>query len=157
MNAMKLTTGILATAMMVGGAWAAARAQETDAIDQARSVAKSLQQKLASAILAGLSGTDEGFSAFNVAAEQSASVDDVLRLLIELDGFGDAEVVRRLDRATGAAALEVSAQLRAWWVTMVRAGMGAQREEQQPRIEIMPNGDAAGARGAALQALRAVG
>jgi hypothetical protein len=39
---------------------------------------------------------------------------------------------------------------------MVRAGMGAQREEQQPRIEIMPNGDAAGARGAALQALRGV-
>ena len=47
MNAMKLTTGILATAMMVGGTWAAARAQETDAIDQARSVAKSLQQKQA--------------------------------------------------------------------------------------------------------------
>ncbi len=47
MNAMKLTTGILATAMMVGGTWAAAWAQETDAIDQARSVAKSLQQKQA--------------------------------------------------------------------------------------------------------------
>ena len=57
----------------------------------------------------------------------------------------------------GGGALEVSAELRAWWVTMVRAGMGAQREEQQPRIEIMPNGDAAGARGAALQALRALG
>ena len=54
----------------------------------------------------------------------------------------------------GGGALEVSAELRAWWVTMVRAGMGGQREEQQPRIEIMPNGDAAGARGAALQALR---
>ncbi|WP_428660013.1 NAD-dependent epimerase/dehydratase family protein [Reyranella sp.] len=65
---------------------------------------------VASAILAGLSGTDEGFSAFNVAAEQSASVNDVLQLLIELDGFADAEVVRRLDRATGAAALEVSAR-----------------------------------------------
>jgi predicted NBD/HSP70 family sugar kinase len=57
----------------------------------------------------------------------------------------------------GGGALEVSAELRAWWVTMVLAGMGAQREEQQPRIEIMPNGDAAGARGAALQALRALG
>jgi Tfp pilus assembly protein PilP len=40
-TAMKLTTGILAIAMMAGGAWA----QKTDAIDQARSVAKSLQQK----------------------------------------------------------------------------------------------------------------
>jgi hypothetical protein len=38
---MKLTIGILATAMMVGGAWA----QSPDAIDNARSTAKSLQQK----------------------------------------------------------------------------------------------------------------
>jgi hypothetical protein len=30
--------------------------------------------------------------------------------------------------------------------------MGLQREEQQPRIHVMPNGDAAGARGAALGA-----
>ncbi len=40
---MKLTTGILAMAMMVGGAWA----QNPDAIDTARSTAKSLQQKQA--------------------------------------------------------------------------------------------------------------
>lgn len=40
---MKLTTGILAMAMMAGGAWA----QNPDAIDNARSVAKSLQQKQA--------------------------------------------------------------------------------------------------------------
>ncbi|MGZ4731810.1 MAG: AMIN domain-containing protein [Terriglobales bacterium] len=38
---MKLTLGILATAMMVSGAWA----QSPDAIDNARSTAKSLQQK----------------------------------------------------------------------------------------------------------------
>jgi hypothetical protein len=40
---MKLTTGILAMAMMVGGAWA----QNPDAIDNARSTAKSLQQNQA--------------------------------------------------------------------------------------------------------------
>ncbi len=40
---MKLTTGILAMAMMVSGAWA----QNPDAIDTARSTAKSLQQKQA--------------------------------------------------------------------------------------------------------------
>src|SRR5215471_7586598 len=57
----------------------------------------------------------------------------------------------------GGGALEVSPAFQAWWVAMVRAGMGAQREEQPPRIEIMPNGDAAGARGAALQALRGLG
>jgi len=42
-TAMKLTTGILAVAVMAGAAWA----QNTDAIDQARSIAKSLQQKQA--------------------------------------------------------------------------------------------------------------
>jgi hypothetical protein len=40
---MKLTTGILAMAMMAGGAWA----QNPDAIDNARSTAKSLQQNSA--------------------------------------------------------------------------------------------------------------
>jgi Tfp pilus assembly protein PilP len=44
---MKLTTGILAIAMMTGGSWAAAGAQNSDAIDNARSTAKSLQQKQA--------------------------------------------------------------------------------------------------------------
>ena len=37
---MKLTTGILAAVMMTGAAWG----QNPDAIDNARSVAKSLQQ-----------------------------------------------------------------------------------------------------------------
>ncbi len=47
-TAMKLTTGILAMAMMVGGTVATqAVAQNTDAIDQARSIAKSLQTKQA--------------------------------------------------------------------------------------------------------------
>src|ERR1039457_6309107 len=40
---MKLTTGIFAMAMMAGGAWA----QNPDAIDNARSTAKSLQQNSA--------------------------------------------------------------------------------------------------------------
>jgi len=43
----QLTTGILATAVMVGGSWAAAAAQSPDAIDNARSTAKSLQQQQA--------------------------------------------------------------------------------------------------------------
>jgi nucleoside-diphosphate-sugar epimerase len=60
--------------------------------------------------VAALAGEEAGFAAFNVAAEQSASVNEVLRLLIELDGFADAEVVRRLDRAAGVPALEVSAR-----------------------------------------------
>jgi len=47
-TAMKLTTGILAVAVMAGGVFSAkAAAQNPDAIDNARSVAKSLQQKQA--------------------------------------------------------------------------------------------------------------
>jgi AMIN domain len=42
---MKLTTGILALTLTAGGIGAQATAQNTDAIDNARSVAKSLQQK----------------------------------------------------------------------------------------------------------------
>ena len=38
--------------------------------------------------------------------------------------------------------------------TEVRGGLPAQREEQVPRIELMPDGDTAGARGAALEAAR---
>ena len=57
----------------------------------------------------------------------------------------------------GGGALEVSPPFQAWWIDEVRAGMPAQREEQEPRIVIMPNGDSAGARGAALQALAAFG
>lgn len=53
----------------------------------------------------------------------------------------------------GGGAIEVSPDLQAWWLREVRAGMPPQREEQEPRIEIMPNGDAAGARGAALHAV----
>jgi len=55
----------------------------------------------------------------------------------------------------GGGALEVSPEFQAWWVREVRAAMPQQRAEQEPRIEIMPNGDTAGARGAALQALHA--
>jgi glucokinase len=53
----------------------------------------------------------------------------------------------------GGGALEVSPEFQAWWLAEVRAGMPQQREEQEPRIIVMPNGDSAGARGAALQAL----
>jgi predicted NBD/HSP70 family sugar kinase len=53
----------------------------------------------------------------------------------------------------GGGALEASPAFREWFVGEVRAAMPPQREEQVPRLELMPNGDAAGARGAALEAL----
>ena len=57
----------------------------------------------------------------------------------------------------GGGALEASHAFRDWFVSEVRAGMPIQREEQVARIEQMPDGDTAGARGAALEAVRVFG
>jgi glucokinase len=57
----------------------------------------------------------------------------------------------------GGGALEASPAFREWFVTEVRAGMPPQREEQATRIEHMPDGDTAGSRGAALEAVRVFG
>lgn len=57
----------------------------------------------------------------------------------------------------GGGAMEASQAFRDWFIGEVRAGMPTQREEQVPRIELMPDGDTAGARGAALEAVRAFG
>jgi predicted NBD/HSP70 family sugar kinase len=57
----------------------------------------------------------------------------------------------------GGGALEASRAFRDWFVGEVRRAMPAQREEQVTRLELMPDGDTAGARGAALEAVRAFG
>ncbi len=55
----------------------------------------------------------------------------------------------------GGGAIEASPDFQAWFLGEIRAGMPVQREEQADiPIRIMPNGDTAGARGAALEALR---
>ncbi|HLQ21726.1 MAG TPA: ROK family protein, partial [Gemmatimonadales bacterium] len=54
----------------------------------------------------------------------------------------------------GGGALEASPAFRDWFVAEVRSAMPAQRAEQVPRLEVMPDGDTAGARGAALEAVR---
>jgi predicted NBD/HSP70 family sugar kinase len=55
----------------------------------------------------------------------------------------------------GGGALETNASFQQWFLTEVRAGMPVQREEQADiPIHVMPNGDTAGARGAALEALK---
>ncbi len=57
----------------------------------------------------------------------------------------------------GGGAMEASQKFRDWFIGEVRAGMPHQRVEQIPRIELMPDGDTAGARGAALEAVRVFG
>jgi glucokinase len=54
----------------------------------------------------------------------------------------------------GGGAIETSEDFQSWFLEQIRAGMPNQREEQiDIPIHIMPNGDTASARGAALEAL----
>jgi predicted NBD/HSP70 family sugar kinase len=55
----------------------------------------------------------------------------------------------------GGGAIETGKVFQDWFISEIRAGMPAQREEQADiPIHIMPNGDTAGARGAAIEALQ---
>jgi predicted NBD/HSP70 family sugar kinase len=55
----------------------------------------------------------------------------------------------------GGGALETSKKFQQWFIEQVRAAMPSQREEQATiPIHVMPNGDTAGARGAAIEALK---
>jgi glucokinase len=54
----------------------------------------------------------------------------------------------------GGGAIEASPAFQQWFIQEIRNGMPPQREEQLGiPIYIMPNGDTAGARGAAIEAL----
>jgi glucokinase len=55
----------------------------------------------------------------------------------------------------GGGVLETSREFQRWFLMEIRLGMPRQREEQaNVPIHVMPNGDSAGARGAALEALK---
>jgi len=55
----------------------------------------------------------------------------------------------------GGGAIETAPEFQQWFIAEIRKGMPPQREEQAALpIHIMPNGDTAGARGAAIEALR---
>jgi glucokinase len=55
----------------------------------------------------------------------------------------------------GGGALEASQEFQRWFIAEIRAGMPTQREEQAHiPILVMPHGDTAGARGAAIEALK---
>ncbi len=55
----------------------------------------------------------------------------------------------------GGGAVETSPEFRRWFLDEIRAGMPSQREEQAGiPIHVIPNGDTAGARGAALEATK---
>ena len=55
----------------------------------------------------------------------------------------------------GGGALETSKDFQRWFLEQIRVAMPSQREEQTDiPIHVMPNGDCAGARGAAIEALK---
>jgi predicted NBD/HSP70 family sugar kinase len=55
----------------------------------------------------------------------------------------------------GGGAIETSPEFQQWFIGQIRAGMPVQRVEQADiPIHIMPNGDTAGSRGAAIEALK---
>ena len=64
---------------------------------------------LAAAILAVLDGGVTSFETFNVASPEEVSVNEVVRQLIELDGFADSVLEHAPDRGGGPPVLRVSA------------------------------------------------
>ena len=92
-------------------------------------------------------------------AERSdAMCRDIFRVQAHALGLFFDEMVNTFDPdalIVGGGAVETSAQFQRWFIDEIRLGMPAPREEQADiPIHVMPNGDAAGARGAAIEALK---
>jgi predicted NBD/HSP70 family sugar kinase len=83
---------------------------------------------------------------------------DVFRVQAHALGLFFDEMVNTFDPdalIVGGGALETSQEFQRWFLDEIRVGMPAQREEQAGvPIYVMPNGDTAGARGAAIEALK---
>ena len=82
---------------------------------------------------------------------------DIFRVQAHALGLFFDEMVNTFDPdalIVGGGAIETSKEFQDWFVGEIRAGMPAQRAEQADiPIHIMPNGDTAGSRGAAIEAL----
>jgi len=82
---------------------------------------------------------------------------DIFRVQAHALGLFFDEMINTFDPdalIVGGGALEASKKFQEWFLQEVRVAMGTQREEQaNVPIFVMPNGDTAGARGAAIEAL----
>jgi len=85
---------------------------------------------------------------------------DVFRVQAHALGLFFDEMINVFDPdalIVGGGAVETSPAFQKWFVDEIRSGMPSQREEQASiPIHVIPNGDTAGARGAALDAVRLV-
>jgi glucokinase len=83
---------------------------------------------------------------------------DVFRVQAHALGLFFDEMINTFDPdalIVGGGALEAGKEFQEWFLNEVRAAMPAQREEQvNIPIYVIPNGDTAGARGAAIEALK---
>jgi glucokinase len=83
---------------------------------------------------------------------------EVFRVQAHALGLFFDEMVNTFDPdafIVGGGALETNKEFQAWFIEQIRVAMPAQREEQAGiPIYVMPNGDTAGARGAAIEALK---
>jgi glucokinase len=83
---------------------------------------------------------------------------DIFRIQAHALGLFFDEMINTFDPdalIVGGGVLETSKPFQQWFLTEIRAGMPGQREEQEKiPIHVMPDGDTAGARGAALEALK---
>ena len=85
---------------------------------------------------------------------------DIFRVQAHALGLFFDEMINTFDPdalIVGGGALETGAAFQRWFLDEIRLAMPPQRAEQADiPIHVMPNGDAAGARGAALEALNMV-
>jgi glucokinase len=93
-----------------------------------------------------------------LAERGDAMSQDIFRVQAQALGLFFDEMVNTFDPdalIVGGGAVETSEEFQRWFIGEIRAGMPPQREEQADiPIYVMPNGDTAGARGAAIQALQ---
>ncbi|MGB7845894.1 MAG: ROK family protein [Candidatus Acidiferrum sp.] len=93
-----------------------------------------------------------------MADKGDAMCKEVFRVQAHALGLFFDEMVNTFDPdalIVGGGALETSAEFQRWFLAEIRVGMPAQREEQVGiPIHVMPNGDTAGARGAAIEAVK---
>jgi predicted NBD/HSP70 family sugar kinase len=83
---------------------------------------------------------------------------DIFRVQAHALGLFFDEMVNTFDPdalIVGGGAIETGVEFQRWFVDEIRRGMPVQRVEQADiPIYIMPNGDTAGSRGAAIEALQ---
>jgi predicted NBD/HSP70 family sugar kinase len=93
-----------------------------------------------------------------LAAQGDPMCKEIFRVQAHALGLFFDEMVNTFDPdalIVGGGALETGQEFQRWFLAEIRLGMPTQREEQADiPILVMPNGDTAGARGAALEALK---